>query len=92
MADFYQRRTGPDWNKDYVTAQTAEKLIAEAYERGRWDARAAPAEDVYGIRFLTGLQPGVGGIWVWLRPVSRDQIPAADLERLEREASDRGPV
>ena len=87
MADFYQRRTGPRWNKDFITAAHAERLIAEAQRAGLDDARAMPVEDEYGIRFLTGLQPGVGGAWLWLRPVARDQVPAEVVEKLEAEAS-----
>jgi len=84
MTEYWQQRRGPRWNKDYITAAAAERLIADAYEAGRDDARAMPVEDVYGIRFLTGLQPGVGGVWLWLRRVSRDEVPADVLEELER--------
>jgi len=87
MAEFWQQRRGPRWNRVFITAAEAERLIAKAYEAGRDDARAMPIEDEYGIRFLTDLQPGVGGTWLWLRPVARDQVPAEVVERLEAEAA-----
>lgn len=91
MAHFYQRVRGQPWNVDYITAAHAERLLAEAREAAKTDRRAAPVgapwhED--GIQFLTGIQPGVGGVLVRLRARTRDQVPPADLERLEREAAD----
>lgn len=93
MPEFYERIRGEHWNRDYITGAEARRLIDEAYEAGRDDARAMPVEDEYGIRFMIGLQPGVGGKWLWLRPVAREQVPEAELKRLEPDARNAdGPV
>lgn len=91
MIEFYERMRCHPWNTDYITRAHAERLLADADTAARSDPRAAPKgsplDEAEGIHFLAHIVPGLGGMRVRLWARTRGQVPAADLERLERETA-----
>lgn len=91
MAEFYQRMRGLAWNRDYLTPAQAKQLVEAAWEASRAagaDPRTQPQghlDSPDGVWWLGAAHGAVGGYWIRLRPRTREQIPPAELEKLEAE-------
>ena len=88
MAEFYLKSNG--WPVDqYLTERQAVALYAQAVTDPHADLVGGLGGGI-GFLYLVDHVPGIGDVLAHVRPISRERIPPAALERLEREAADGG--
>lgn len=86
MAEFYRRSRGHPFI-DYLTASQAAKVLEDAAADPRADVEGS-LWDVDGFAYWAAWHESAGRmIRVRVRPVAREHVPRAELERLEREAA-----